>query len=313
MSSLIPLKQPVPFGKVPLQDLPPSTKAASHSRRSADRRSADRKSFAHPFPLSPSANLIANSGADVSDASDASIANKVPEVSKVPEEKGRSLAVLPPSRAVNSSANSAINPAVRLPLSKLSNQDLVCRCQVTSGSRDRAAFAELITRYQRYVDKLLYHLASDWPDRADLAQEVWIRVYRSVHRLNEPTKFQGWLGRITTNLFYDELRKRKRFKGFVSLDAPRYSSDSQYDWELPSIEPTPADTMMTQEFHDHLKQAMAELPEVFQKTIAMRELQGLSYEEIAITTGVSLGTVKSRIARARARLQEKLEIYLNAG
>ncbi len=308
MSSLIPLKQPVPFGKAPLQVLPPSTQAASCSRRSADRRSADRKSFAHPFPLSSPANSPINSIVDsVADVSDASIA------SKVPEAKGRSLALLPPNRTVNPSANLAINSAVKLPLSQLSSQDLVCRCQVTSGPRDRAAFAELITRYQRYVDKLLYHLASDWPDRADLAQEVWIRVYRSVHRLKEPAKFKGWLGRITTNLFYDELRKRKRFKGSVSLDAPRYSSDSQYDWELPSIEPTPADTMMAQEFHDHLKQAMAELPEVFQKTIAMRELQGLSYEEIAITTGVSLGTVKSRIARARARLQEKLAIYLKAG
>ena len=87
---------------------------------------------------------------------------------------------------------------------------------------------------------------------------------------------------------------------------------ARYDWELPSEEPTPADIMMTQEFHDHLKQAMQELPEVFQKTIAMRELQGLSYEEIASITGVSLGTVKSRIARARQRLQEKLSIYLIA-
>ena len=65
------------------------------------------------------------------------------------------------------------------------------------------------------------------------------------------------------------------------------------------MEPTPADTIMTQEFHDHLKQAMSELPDVFQKTIAMRELQGLSYEEIANITGVSLGTVKSRIAQSQ--------------
>ncbi|MEL6937590.1 MAG: sigma-70 family RNA polymerase sigma factor [Cyanobacteria bacterium J06598_1] len=200
---------------------------------------------------------------------------------------------------------------IEIPLGELPNSDLVVRCQThIDGEKDRAAFEELVHRYQRYVDKLLYHLASDWSDRADLAQEVWIRVYRSIHRLKEPAKFKSWVGRITTNLFYDELRKRKRFKGSVSLDAPRHSSDGQYDWELPSGEPTPADTMMTQEFHDHLKSAMAELPEVFQKTIAMRELQGLSYEEIANITGVSLGTVKSRIARARQRLQEKLNIYL---
>jgi RNA polymerase sigma-70 factor, ECF subfamily len=215
------------------------------------------------------------------------------------------------SQPLSSSPERLTTPVGEVSLSELSNHDLVSRCQDQS-QRDRVAFEELISRYQRYVDKLLYHLASDWPDRADLAQEVWIRVYRSIHRLKEPAKFKSWLGRITTNLFYDELRKRKRFKGSVSLDAPRYSTDGQYDWELPSIEPTPADTMMTQEFHDHLRQAMAELPDVFQKTIAMRELQGLSYEEIADITGVSLGTVKSRIARARQRLQEKLKTYLSA-
>ena len=201
---------------------------------------------------------------------------------------------------------------VEIPLHELPNNALVLRCQ-NQAYRDRAAFEDFVNRYQRYVDKLLYHLASDWSDRADLAQEIWIRVYRSIHRLKEPAKFKSWLGRITTNLFYDELRKRKRFKGSVSLDAPRHSADGQYEWELPSDEPPPADTMMTQEFHDYLKAAMAELPEVFQKTIAMRELQGLSYEEIANITGVSLGTVKSRIARARQRLQEKLNVYLTPG
>jgi len=224
---------------------------------------------------------------------------------------------------INNSTRSTTQPPARLksdvptpssqatPITKLSNTDLVLRCQITQ-HRDRPAFEELVSRYGRYVEKLLYHLASDWSDRTDLAQEVWIRVYKSIHRLHEPAKFKSWLGRITTNLFYDELRKRKRFKGSVSLDAPRYSSDGQYDWELPSDQPTPADNMMTREFQDHLKQAMSELPEVFQKTIAMRELQGLSYEEIASITGVSLGTVKSRIARARQRLQEKLTIYLSA-
>ena len=193
---------------------------------------------------------------------------------------------------------------------KLSNYALVCRCQISQ--QDSAAFRELVRRYQRYVDQLLYHLAPDWFDRADIAQEVWIRVYRSVHRLKEPAKFKSWLGRITTNLFYDELRKRKRTKGTVSLDAPRHTSDGQYDWEFPSPDPTPADTMMTQEFHHYLSEAMAELPDIFQSTIAMRELQGLSYEEIATITGVSLGTVKSRIARARQRLQAKLTTYLSA-
>jgi len=101
-------------------------------------------------------------------------------------------------------------PATPRPVqaTKLSNSDLVLRCQ-EGAQPDRAAFAELVRRYQGHVDRLLYHLAPDWLDRADLAQEVWIRVYRHVRRLQEPAKFQGWLSRIITNLFYDELRKRK--------------------------------------------------------------------------------------------------------
>lgn len=175
---------------------------------------------------------------------------------------------------------------------------------------DRAAFAELLRRYQTHVDKLLYHLAPDWSDRSDLAQEVWIRVYRNIRRLNDPNKFKGWLGRIVTNLFYDELRKRKRVESMLSLDAPRAVEDGEVDWDVPTSEPSPVDTMMTQEFYDHLKQAIADLPDVFRTTIILREIQGLAYEEIAEITGVSLGTVKSRIARARQRLQSDLQGYL---
>ena len=88
-------------------------------------------------------------------------------------------------------------------LDKLSNHDLILRCQ-TGLRPDRAAFAELLRRYQNQVERILYHLAPDWGDRADLAQEVWIRVYRNINRLQDPVKFRGWLSRIATNLFYDE-------------------------------------------------------------------------------------------------------------
>lgn len=193
---------------------------------------------------------------------------------------------------------------------KLSNHDLILRCQ-DQVRPDRAAFSELLRRYQSHVDRLLYHLAPDWSDRADLAQEVWIRVYRNIRRLNEPQKFKGWLGRITTNLFYDELRKRKRVESTLSLDAPRLLSDGEVDWELPTDKPSPTEDMMTREFYDQLRTAIADLPEAFRTTIVLREIQGLPYEEIAELTGVSLGTVKSRIARARQRLQVELSDYLD--
>lgn len=193
--------------------------------------------------------------------------------------------------------------------SDLTNSELVALCQQRMRP-DRAVFAELLRRYQGHVDKLLYHLAPDWPDRADLSQEVWIRVYRNIRRLNEPAKFKGWLGRITTNLFYDELRRRKRTRTTLSLDAPLNLEDGSIEWDVPSAEPGPVDNLMTQEFYSQLHRAIADLPEVFRTAIVLREIQGLAYEEIADITGVSLGTVKSRIARARHRLQGDLQPYL---
>jgi RNA polymerase sigma-70 factor (ECF subfamily) len=192
---------------------------------------------------------------------------------------------------------------------KLSNYDLILRCQ-DGLLPDRSAFAELLRRYQSHVDKLLYHLAPDWQDRADLAQEVWIRVYRNIRRLNEPLKFRGWLSRIATNLFYDELRKRKRVNHPVSLDAPRRVEDGEIDWDIISEYPNPDEHLSTREFYEQLQIAIADLPEAFRTTIVLREIDGMAYEEIAEITGVSLGTVKSRIARARAKLQSVLQVYL---
>lgn len=192
---------------------------------------------------------------------------------------------------------------------KLSNYDLILRCQ-DGITPDRAAFAELLRRYQSHVEKILYHLAPDWQDRPDLAQEVWIRVYRNIKRLNEPVKFKGWLSRIATNLFYDELRKRKRVAPPLSLDAPRQMNDGEMDWEIAADSPSPEDNMATREFYAQLREAIKDLPEVFRTTIVLREIEGMAYEEIAEITGVSLGTVKSRIARARSRLQSQLQPYL---
>jgi RNA polymerase sigma-70 factor (ECF subfamily) len=201
-------------------------------------------------------------------------------------------------------------PTTAAQAEKLSNYDLILQCQ--AGVRpEKNVFAELIRRYQSHVEKVLYHLAPDWSDRADLAQEVWIRVYRNVRRLQEPSKFRGWLSRIATNLFYDELRKRKRVNPPLSLDAPRNMDDGEMEWEIPADNPGPAEDLATREFYDQLREAIADLPEVFRTTIVLREIEGMAYEEIAEITGVSLGTVKSRIARARQRLQLQLQGYLS--
>ncbi len=214
------------------------------------------------------------------------------------------------SLPVSWSTVQAIASQVPVQAEKLSNYDLVLRCQ-TGHRPEKAAFAELLRRYQPHVEKVLYHLAPDWSDRADLVQEVWIRVYRNIRRLNEPEKFRGWLSRIATNLFYDELRKRKRNAQPLSLDAPLSVDDGEMDWEIAAVTPGPDESLTTREFYDQLREAIADLPEAFRTTIVLREIQGMAYEEIAEITGVSLGTVKSRIARARLRLQSQLQPYLN--
>lgn len=192
----------------------------------------------------------------------------------------------------------------------LSNTDLVLRCQ--SGLKpDQAAFSELLRRYHSHVERVLYHLAPDWGDRADLSQEVWLRVYRSIARLKDPEKFRGWLSRIATNLFYDELRKRKRHRRPLSLDASKQLDGGSMDWEIASDAPGPEEQLSAQEFYEQLQVAIADLPETFRTTIILREIEDLPYEQIAEMTGVSLGTVKSRIARARQRLQGQLQKYMS--
>ncbi|MFN4280672.1 sigma-70 family RNA polymerase sigma factor [Thermosynechococcus sp.] len=203
-----------------------------------------------------------------------------------------------------------ISARVTLPLTKLTPQELVVRCQA-GRTPDRAAFTELLRRYQSHVERIIYHLAPDWDDRADLVQEVWIRVYRNIHKLQDASKFRGWLSRIATNLFYDELRKRKRHQPPLSLDAPLKTQEGEMNWELAASDASPDDRLHTDEFYDQLQRAIANLPEAFRTTIVLREIEGLSYEEIAQITGASLGTVKSRIARARQRLQLELQPHLD--
>ena len=192
--------------------------------------------------------------------------------------------------------------------SQLTDEELVIACQ--AGSRE--ALECLVKKHQRSVYSLLYQLAPDWTDNADLAQEVFIRVYRGINSLRNPKTFRSWLNQIVVNLFYDELRRRPRRLPTVSIDAPIESENGESDLvrEIPDPSLKPDEQSLVQELEQFIKKAMAQLPEQFRTAIVLRELQGLSYEEISQVIGCELGTVKSRIARARGRLQEVLSPYL---
>ena len=198
---------------------------------------------------------------------------------------------------------------IKLILSQETDVEIVMRCQVG----DKDAFQELVKRFQKNVFALLYQLAPEWRDLNDLSQEVFIRVYRGIHNLRNPKIFRSWLNQIVLNLFYDELRKRPRRIKTVSMDQSYEddSGESEFYKEIKDSKLKPDELISNLETRDAIKAAMAQLPEQFRTAIVLRELQGLQYEEIAELLGCALGTVKSRIWRARERLQVILEPLLS--
>src|SRR5580692_9489685 len=141
--------------------------------------------------------------------------------------------------------------------SQKSDRDLILACQ----RREPAAFEELVKRHQRTVYALMYQLAPDWTDTSDLAQEVFIRVWRNINNLRNPGSFRSWLTQIVTNLFYDELRKRPRRLPTVSMDESQdddESSDSPTR-DIADTSPRPDEKILSSEMSEVIRQAMLRL------------------------------------------------------
>jgi RNA polymerase sigma-70 factor (ECF subfamily) len=170
------------------------------------------------------------------------------------------------------------------------------------------AFDDLVHAYQPTVQRVLVQLNVAPTDVEDLAQEVFMRVYRNLHRFRSQSSFYTWLYRITVNVFFDHNKKRKRAdvrlqrlqNAMVDVSNARPEADDPF---RAAFERLTTDTF---------SRAIAMLPEPFRDVVALREVDDLSYEEIAMQTGISIGTVRSRLSRARARLKEVLRPQLGA-
>jgi RNA polymerase sigma-70 factor (ECF subfamily) len=197
----------------------------------------------------------------------------------------------------------------RQPFDSMSDADLVTSCQ----NRCEGAFEALMMRYQRVVYSLLFQLAPDFRDTSDLAQEVFIRVWRSIGTLRNPHAFRSWLNQMVTNLFYDELRKRPK-STIISIDEPIKAEDGEEGAtrDIADHSAMPDELNQRRELSDAIENAIAKLPDQFKTVIVLREFEGLSYDEIAAVTHTEIGTVKSRIARARAKVQETLHPFISA-
>jgi RNA polymerase sigma-70 factor (ECF subfamily) len=170
----------------------------------------------------------------------------------------------------------------------------------------RESFDELVLSYDQHVRRILAQLSVPSGDIEDLAQEVFLRIFRNLHRFRGQSSFYTWLYRITVNVFFDHNKKRKR----ADVRLARLQSalvdvtNVRHDGEDPYYACFNALT------RDEFWKAIDALPEAFRTVVAMREVDDLSYEEIAAQTGISIGTVRSRLSRARTRLKELLRPVL---
>jgi len=166
------------------------------------------------------------------------------------------------------------------------------------------AFNQLILHYQNQAYNLSYHILQDAAAADDATQEAFISAYRGLGKFRGGS-FRAWLLRITTNACYDELRRRKR--------NPAISWDDFGDLEeeanphLADAGARPEESVQQDELREMLERVMAKLPQDQQVVLLLIDRMGLSYEETAQTLHIRLGTVKSRLARARSRMQVYLQ------
>ncbi len=157
---------------------------------------------------------------------------------------------------------------------------------------------DVVREHSARVYRLAYRLTGNQHDAEDLTQDVFIRVFRSLSTYT-PGTFEGWLHRITTNLFLDMVRRRQR----IRFDALGDDAAER----LSGREPAPDRLLADQQLDSDVQSALDSLPPDFRAAVVLCDIEGLSYEEIAATLGVKLGTVRSRIHRGRAQLRAALE------
>ncbi len=193
------------------------------------------------------------------------------------------------------------------PLAQLSDEDLV-----TAHLQGRmGAFAGL---YERYHDRLVHFVTRKTgdSDRAqDLVQEAFIRVTRHLHRFDTTKKFSTWVYTIASNLSKNELRNRSRSPLILFQRLTGNWDDDHRPLQFEDFRMRPDDLYRKRYLRRLVEDTVEELPEHHRLVFRLRELEGKSYEEIAEITGVNLGTVKSRLHRARNSFAQRIEPFLN--
>lgn len=157
-------------------------------------------------------------------------------------------------------------------------------------------WAELVRDHSERVYRLAYRLTGNQHDAEDLTQDVFVRVFKSIHTF-QPGTLEGWIHRITTNVFLDGARRKKRIRMDAMTDAP------EHVWGQTT---SPGELLADQDLDGDVAAALAQLKPEQRVAVVLCDIEGMSYEEIAQVLDVKLGTVRSRIARGREALRKSL-------
>lgn len=171
-------------------------------------------------------------------------------------------------------------------------------------SGDREAFNILVKRYEKKVFNILYLQLGPINDLEDLAQEVFIKIFKNINKFRGEAQFSTWLYRIVLNLSYDYKRKNKNI--FSLDDNIDYESEETFEDIIPTTEEDPEKVLEKLEIQRKIRDTIKSLSKEYQEVLILREFEGLSYEEIAKVLNCPVGTVESRLFRAREELRKRL-------
>lgn len=188
---------------------------------------------------------------------------------------------------------------------EVADQYLVERCK----HDDLDAYEVLVERYR---NRILNYVArfSGAADAEDLTQEVFIRAYLAIRKFRGQSSFQTWLYRIANNVCVDSYRRRCRDRTAYSLDESKDTGEGEVEREIPDWSADPEGVAQSRELQALVQKTLLTLSEKLRSVIILHDLEGLSYEEIAETLQIPIGTVKSRLFNARLELREKLRPYM---
>ena len=198
----------------------------------------------------------------------------------------------------NSSSMQSVNQKNRY---QYTDEELIASFQ----NGNEQAYIELVRRYRNRLMTFVFRFVGDMESSEDIVQDTMIKVFTHKHYYKEIAKFSTWIYTIAGNLAKTELRKRKRRK--VTLLSQMNTDDRKY--EIPSTELQSEDIVQSEYTERDIQKAILQLPLHFRTVVILRDIQELSYEEISNIVNVPLGTVKSRINRARLQLQQTLKEY----